>query len=220
MGHTFTKQNLRDAENQDPLADAELISGKSYKEDESVANLGLMLQIRKSAAVKQIAESMQDTYFSAPLSTYDKVFKELGIEQVFSISFYSESSKQLEFFNIHWGRGILFVYDTYWGGSKINGGNFYFNWKPKVEKKWPKVHFSGGFNEKLTLVGYHDIRCPLKLTIGDMEEEGYFLEKWEEKPFLWLLHHQDTKDKDYKYELINVERMKLLPQYVQKAIGV
>ena len=30
-----------------------------------------------------------------------------------------------------------------------------------------------------------------------------FLKKWKEQPFLWLLHHGDTKDEKYDYNAVS-----------------
>ena len=51
-----------------------------------------------------------------------------------------------------------------------------------------------------------------------MIENGVFLKEWKKQPFLWLLHHGDTKVEGYNYEEINQKRLNLLPDYVKKCI--
>lgn len=51
---------------------------------------------------------------------------------------------------------------------------------------------------------------------------GDFMNPWRENDMsnLWLLHYEDTHGDNYKYEKINAERIYLLPDYIQDAIGV
>jgi hypothetical protein len=66
--------------------------------------------------------------------------------------------------------------------------------------------------------GDHDCREALRFKIEGMKNNGTFLKTWKEQPFLWLLHHQDTEDKNYDYKKINQERIALLPVEVQECI--
>lgn len=67
-------------------------------------------------------------------------------------------------------------------------------------------------------VGDHDCREALKMNITYMIENGKFLTKWKERPFLWLLHYGDKEVKGYDYQKINEERIAMLPDYVRDAI--
>lgn len=66
--------------------------------------------------------------------------------------------------------------------------------------------------------GDHDCREALKFNINRMVENGTFLKKWKKKPFMWLLHHMDSKQEGYSYEEINEQRIKMLPEDVQELI--
>ena len=67
-------------------------------------------------------------------------------------------------------------------------------------------------------VGDHDAREGIKNTISHMLECGVFLREWKSQPFLWILHHMDTKSDSYDYKSINKRRMSLLPEEVIKKI--
>lgn len=66
--------------------------------------------------------------------------------------------------------------------------------------------------------GDHDCREALKFNINRLAENGTFLKKWNEQPFLWLLHYMDTKKEGYNYKSINEERIAMLPIDVQELI--
>jgi hypothetical protein len=74
--------------------------------------------------------------------------------------------------------------------------------------------------------GNHDGREAIRHNIAKLEEFGSFVNPWQERPHLWLLHYMDTKDEngdslDYRLlnsRTINEERILLLPSHVQRAI--
>lgn len=66
--------------------------------------------------------------------------------------------------------------------------------------------------------GHHDCREALKFNINRLSENGTFVKKWKEQPFLWLLHHEDSKREGYDYKAINEEKIKMLPEDVQELI--
>lgn len=73
---------------------------------------------------------------------------------------------------------------------------------------------------KYRLVKYGDIDCreAAKMALTEMAQHGKFLQKWKKQPFMWLLHHGDTKDDNYDHEKITAERIAMLPDYVRDAI--
>jgi len=66
--------------------------------------------------------------------------------------------------------------------------------------------------------GDHDAREALVFNISQLEKNGEFLNKWVEAPFLWLLHHGDTKLSEYDFEEINKERLTRFPDEVYECI--
>lgn len=66
--------------------------------------------------------------------------------------------------------------------------------------------------------GDHDGREAIKNNISLLAENGVFLKKWIEIPFLWLLHHGNTKG-HYDYEEINKNRISKFPQHIKEKMG-
>lgn len=78
------------------------------------------------------------------------------------------------------------------------------------------------WNEKwereAVFVGSCDCREALRFRTAKLEQEGTILPVWEFRPWLWLLHHGDTKVEGYDHKKITAERIAMLPEYVRKAI--
>jgi len=66
--------------------------------------------------------------------------------------------------------------------------------------------------------GDHDCREALKFNINNLIENGTFIKKWKNQPFLWLLHYMDHKEDGYDHEAITKERISRLPEDVQQII--
>jgi len=67
--------------------------------------------------------------------------------------------------------------------------------------------------------GHHDCREAIKFNINQLLENGKFVNKWQEPPFLWLLNYMDTKVDGYDYKEITKERLNKLPKYITKLIN-
>ena len=106
-----------------------------------------------------------------------------------------------------------------WGNKGENSYENYEDFKVKDDEWYAKV------NETLKGVklfhiwcGNHDAREAIKHKINGLAENGVFLKKWKEQPFLWLLHHGDTKDEKYDYNALNAKRISKLPLDIQEII--
>jgi hypothetical protein len=90
-----------------------------------------------------------------------------------------------------------------------------------ISKEWTlkdKVYRKAN-NLRAVWSGDHDCREALKNNINLLAENGEFLKKWIDPPFLWLLHHGDSKEPGYDFNEINNRRMELLPDYVKQCIN-
>ena len=127
----------------DTLAEAELITGKSYKDDETTVMVGLALNFRKSEVVNMIMEATDDTLFRETVDSYIRKTTDFGFEIVLREEI--KECKEKEEFIILWHReySILISFDTYRGG--VNGGNFYYNWSPFGVASFSRFTSSGGF---------------------------------------------------------------------------
>jgi hypothetical protein len=208
----------------DPLKEAEETTGKSCKEDKATGQLGFALHLMHSDSKRAALLSVGDSYYGITTEEYLIITAKEGFETVLEVPFQSPSSNQEEKLYIMWHPdGILLSFDTY--RSNLNGGKFYYNLKLNDEKDYGKVISSGCCTEENVIYGSHDCREAFRHKLNKLRKYGSFLSCWEEQPFLWLCHHGDTKhDLKYPesselYDKINKERMSMLPECVQKAIG-
>jgi hypothetical protein len=67
--------------------------------------------------------------------------------------------------------------------------------------------------------GDHDAREALRHKIQGLQSAGQLLPRWQHRPWLWLLHYQDTKDINYDHAAITQSRIKMCPKWVQEMIG-
>lgn len=176
---------------------------------------GFALNLNVSQIKNKVLTEMEDTPFCCPMKYYLKVVKDLGFEMVLDIPF--ESDGMQEHFYILWNNGMLLTCDTY-NSVDRNSAKIYFNYIPE-NGEFP-YRSSGGFSSVKKEVCHVciDAREAIKFQITMLKEEGKILEKWVETPFLWLLHHGDTKDKSYDFNKINQERINMLPEEIRNAI--
>jgi len=211
----MNEKQIQNMLNFDPLAYAETTTGKSYKDDKNTIGLGLGLHLGYSQLKREALEKIGDVHFGTPLQDYTKIISNIGFKQVLCLPFNCHNGE--DELQIWWNSsGILLSFDTYFNKSKINGGKFYYNIKPKTDQFY-KYTSSGHYTDEIW-IGDHDCREALVFHIYQLEKSGEFLSKWIERPFLWLLHYMDTKS-DYDYKKINEERINMLPDYVRKAIS-
>jgi hypothetical protein len=68
--------------------------------------------------------------------------------------------------------------------------------------------------------GDHDAREAIKNNISLLYENGIFLEKWINVPFLWLVNYSETDDKNgYDYEEINKIKISKFPKEIREKMG-
>lgn len=132
----------------DPLHEAELLTGKSYKEDDQTSWLGFALQREKSKQLEQLLKSIGDTTFSNKLSDYLKIVTAFGFEIIYQNQFVCEGRNEQHFILWHKELSILLNFDTFsWesGELNVNSGNFYYNWSPHCGNWGSGVTSSGVF---------------------------------------------------------------------------
>lgn len=215
---------IGDSLSYDPLAEAERITGSSYKDDESTAFLGMMLAMEHSRSKSEIMRATNDTCHNNTLGENIAVIEGMGFQLLQSAPFTSvcgERTSEEKWF-IYWKEGILVFFDTFHGS--LNSGHAYFNLSqfPTPDNRQSLQGFSGGYahtpDGNIVSFGSIDIREGFHYRLNSYKERGTFLTEWVEQPFLWLLHHMDTKEPNYDRDSINRERISLLPVDVQKAI--
>jgi hypothetical protein len=202
----------------DALDETEKMTGSSYKDSPFTQQMAILNHLEAVAHREAAMLLTGDTAFSNKLDYYMKAASSIGFKKVLELPFAVKSDwderPRIETYFIFWRDGILLSFDTY-NSDHVNGGHFYYNWKG------PRGSYlsSGHAVENDIWVGDHDCREGLKFHIRQLEENGSFLPKWVERPFLWMLHHGDTaNDKVYDYESLNAKRIAMLPREVREAI--
>lgn len=204
----------------DPLAHAEQLTGESYKDSQSTMALGFGL-LQGSAAAKNAALIERgDTVLSNDLDRYEQIIGEYGFRKVLEIPFATGERQERFFVWFHAPFGLLLSFDTY-QGDHVNGGKVRYNWRPSDEcqDRW-KCTSSGHFRKDGIWVGDHDCREALIFNLERLRKNGTFVSPWVEQPFMWLLHHGDTKAQDYDHVAISKERLGMLPPDVQEVVCV
>ncbi len=209
-------KELNDALQYDPLAQAEKICGKSYKEDESVAWLGMAMQMEHNDRISALLKQNRDTCYRNTLEEQIAVFEDMGFRLLICEPIEGTKDK----WRIFWRAGVLLFCDSYSGDKSLNSGKIYFNYcGPREAMIQCSNGYAGKVDGENVYSGSKDVREGLRHCLDTMTESGKLLEKWVEKPFLWLLHYMDTKIEGYDYNEINSERIAMLPDDVREAIG-
>jgi len=219
------KTIIRSLLHYDPLDEAERKTGKSYKENKDVSALGWALMMENSQNKNELLDLNDDTKLSNELDNYLRIVKDEGFDIILKEDFLGYDNFTESLF-VLWNNkdGVLLCFDTY-RTKDVNGGHFYYNWKPdRSNKDWYSLTSSGHLGENDTYIGHHDCREALRLHLSDLRENGTFVKPWIEQPFLWLLHYGDTHDssygnKKYDYEKINASRIAKFPKNVRRYIS-
>lgn len=215
----------------DPLDAAEKLIGESYKDDKATVGLGLMLMQAAGAEKEAALLARNDTLLSNDLDRYLSIIETNGFEKVLEDDFMSPLYPDVpeKFFIYAHQDGMLLAFDTF-STHRMNSGHLYYNWCPTEQEK---LHGSGATEsgsfvagnretgEVYIWAGNHDCREALIYHIETLREHGSFVKPWVEAPFLWLLHHGETRGGhgNYDHKAITMERISRLPEWVQTMIG-
>lgn len=208
----------------DSLAEAEKMTGQSYKEDEATTWLGMAIGMSNADRKNAELRDRDDTLLSNDYDRYARIVGEMGFSKVLEVPFTSRYSEP-ERLEIWWHEdGLLLSFDTY-RTEHVNGGKVYYNWRPNPDTERWRYTSSGHMRPDGVWVGDHDCREALRHNLGRLRSGGSFLVPWVERPWLWLLHHGETdlapepwKDRDAYYNRARAERVALLPEHVLAAI--
>jgi len=205
----------------DPLGIAEELTGVSYKEDEGTQWLGFGIMQEKNKIVERELKERGDTVFSNDLDRYQQIITDYGFELALEVPFTAQYDNAEERMFIYWHPyGLLLKFDTY-QGVRVNGGKVQYCWKPAdpdARETW-KLTSSGGYYGGVW-VGDHDCREALIFNLENLRTHGEFVNPWPSLPFMWLLHHGDTKVENYDYVGITSERISMLPEHVREGMGL
>ena len=212
----------------DPLQAAEDLTGKRWDEDEGVGLLGLAIAMGHHNIKHKRLEEEDDTFLSNDLTRYTRIITGLGFEKVLDVPFdapgwYPDDPSRSEHYYIYAHRdGLLLSFDTY-NETRVNSGNVYYCWVGNDDAPYSCTS-GGSWREQASgpgyWAGYHDCREALRHNINKLRANGTFLPQWPagNEMFLWLLHHEDTKE-GYDHKAITQARIEMLPAWVREMIG-
>lgn len=216
----MTDKLLRQALQFDPLGVAERITGERVGELNSPATgLGFLLAQEHGALKENLLTQRGDTTLVNDLDRYVGIIEANGFTKVLSLPFRGYDRDETLFVYAH-SDGLLLRFDTY-DGTRVNGANVYYNWRPsRTEYHWQIISSgSFSFSDPTVWTGYHDAREALLFKLSELRAHGSFVSPWVQRPFLWFLHYMDTKTEGYDYEAINAERLAMMPAWVQEFVG-
>lgn len=210
----------------DPLATAEEITGVSYN-DESAGKgfdnpsnaLGLLLAHQHSDDKRRILLDAGDTTHGDKLPRYCGIIERFGFELVLEDQWKSSWGHGEIYLIYAHRRGLLLSFDSY-GGDGVNSATVRYNWKPCVP--WSDAldcTSSGRMVSDEAWSGDHDAREALIHNLNKLNNRGEFVSPWVERPFLWLLHYDESKVPGYDYRAITESRVARLPDWVRDFIG-
>jgi hypothetical protein len=121
----------------DSLAEAEKITGESYKGDDATVGIGMLLMWDNNEKLEKILDAQDDTKFSETISEYLRKVTDFGFEILLKDTFKStgwddEEIEEQFYVMFHREYSILLAWDTFRGHR--NGGKMYYNWSPNGEK--------------------------------------------------------------------------------------
>ena len=218
--------NIRELLSVDPLAEAERITGQSYKEDEGTSALGFLMHLEHSKRKEAALKAAADTHFSMTYADACGVYSRLGFEKVGTFPFVGQAwsdgeQPPQEELSVWWhADGLLLTAESH-GGDRVNVSKVYYNVRPHEPRPdgfWSRLSSHGPIEGSTARAGDHDAREGLAANLAGLREVGDFLPEWEARPFLWLLTYMDTKVEGYDYKAINEARIAGLPDHVRNAI--
>jgi len=211
----------------DPLDTAERMLGRDNPDS---LNLGMAMHINHVQRKREALEALGDTTFSNKVDRYQEILALMGFELALELPFVAKGygngdpDREERYFIYAHRDGLLLCFDTYCG-NMVNGATVYYNWIPhSTTDRWGYTS-SGRFEGYVDHLnpgvwcGDHDAREALRHKIQGLRSAGSLLPKWQYRPRLWLLHHQDTKEPGYDHKSITESRILLCPQWVQDMIG-
>lgn len=217
----------------DSLADAEIVTGKSYKEDALTVLLGMALMLENNKNKQALLELTDDTNYGTSAEDYIKIAGRIGFNVVLQEEFYSTKWKQKDtYYILFHEKGLLLFLETFGlnekGQKTVNKATCYFNWKSaNPDKSWPSIPISGSVTQEHIFYGdFHALEA-LVHNFTILNNEGKFVWQWVSCPHLWLITYEEPEavkdEKDFKvtckyYDKINDLRLSKLSQEIQSGI--
>lgn len=180
----------------DGLADAEEMTGASYKDSEFTEAIGMQNVMEHIQKKRAKLEQLGDSHYRMRFPAFIELVLSLGFEEIYRQEFVGEDSWNRncdELYLVFWNKGVLLTAESYRGS--INRTNFYYCWKPNPgERIFDFIENGREFDG--VLCGHHDGREALRYNYQKLLAHGTFLENWVDQPFLWLVNYMEVKHPD------------------------
>jgi len=250
MTRRYTEEEIDGVLHYDALAEAEGVTGDSYKTSRETTLLGIGLMQRSASAKDRMLRANGDVTNMMSLSEYLAVIERNGFKRVGEWSFSSfmassrEQSRDESLLAYYRTPGQFLVFDTYSGRTSVNGGHIYYNVRPLGWDRWKSSITSSGSwyitdpeitewevaksRNEIAWCGDHDCREAVIHNMAQFARFGEFIEPWTNPVRVWFLHHMDTKDEkgeqrpwqSYDASAISYQRALELPEEVRAALSV
>ena len=212
-------KKLQEALNYDGLAEAEKVTGKSYKDDEETERLGFIMSIVGNQRKNNLLEETGDTNFNTTFAVYEEIAEKIGFVKGFE-RFYDDGTRLC----IYHYEGFILKIGTYkWDSSSeesINTAILYYNLVPKDPQGPWRWTSSGSYRDGIW-AGDHDVREGLKHKISMLQEFCIVLPKWKRRPFFWFIQHNDKENNEvgHAYKDRNRKVIEQSSPEIQEIIG-
>jgi hypothetical protein len=223
----------------DAFQAAEELTGKSYKDDDQTAMVGIALATRHSRTCEEALTKLGDTPFSCPTDTYLRIVQEEGFKVIHKREHTVRSQNDPECQETHyllWHEdGLLLSFDTYHGHR--NSASVYFNWLSNDKSKSFPGGVSGGMappaglnrmavpDNMLVFSGHMDAREAIRYELSSLRKRGKFFKTWQYMDCCYLMAHWDwPKNSATSYASVDTDKHSALliehfPQHVKDAIA-
>lgn len=139
---TYKDDQLSKMLRHDPLANAERVTGNSYKEDPATMALGFLSHLEHGKRTESALLRDDDTTFSNTVDRYTRIIIEEGFEKVLELPFvgkaYAGQPVPNERFQawFHRADAMLLSFDTH-AETHVNGSHLNYNWHPHDRESTP-----------------------------------------------------------------------------------
>lgn len=204
----------------DPVAEAEKIIPR-HKEGADLIVLAMAFLYSENKA--EHLQAIGDSHYSMAFDDMITMALDEGFVKVYEKEFIDDTypERYIIFFNEN--DGIIITLESYRG--HVNNAKMYYNIDLNPDGYENGCTSSGHFfinpDETYSIyIGDHDIREGFRFHLNHLRENGKFLAKWVERPWLWFLTYMDTKGgyDSYDYKAINESVIAQFPQNVIDAI--
>lgn len=211
--------------NFDPIAVAEKICPRHEKGSDLIM---LAMAFQHSRHTIEHMQAIGDSHYSMPFDDMFTMILSEGFIKIYEKDFvdntYPEDNSPTERYFVFFkaDEGIILTLESYRG--RVNNVKMYYNIELRDDAD-RSCTSSGGMvknpNGTYTVYsGDHDIREAFRFKLNRLRENGTFLAKWVDRPFLWFLTYMDTKGGygNYDYKALNEAVIAQFPQNVIDAI--